>query len=105
MEFSPFLIPIFGMMIPIVAIILKHREKVEQMRIEAGSRYAMPDNDRQDGRVEMLEDRVAVLERIVTDRGLNIAAQIEALRDQRAIDDTLAARSLAQSADRPSTPR
>ncbi|KRA84139.1 hypothetical protein ASD76_09140 [Altererythrobacter sp. Root672] len=98
------MIPIFGMMIPIVAIILKHREKVERMRIDAGERYAAPDTSRQDGRMEMLEDRVAVLERIVTDKGLNIAAQIEALRDQRGIDDALAARSetraAARSADR-----
>ncbi|MBO9519717.1 MAG: hypothetical protein J7493_16780 [Porphyrobacter sp.] len=94
------MIPIVGMMIPIVAIILKHRERVERMRIEAGDRYAVPDTSKQDGRIEMLEDRVAVLERIVTDRGLNIAAQIEALRDQRGIDDALAARSEARTAAR-----
>jgi len=30
---------------------------------------------------------VQVLERIVTDRGYDIATQIEALRDQRRVDD------------------
>ncbi|MBT2135899.1 hypothetical protein KK137_16300 [Croceibacterium sp. LX-88] len=102
MDFFPFMIPIFALSIPIVAIISKHRERVERMRIEAGARYASSNTDKQDGRMEMLEDRVAVLERIVTDRGLNIAAQIEALRDQRGIDDALAAREArpaARSAD------
>ena len=32
-------------------------------------------------------DRVKVLERIVTDKGLNVAAQIEALRDTRRVDE------------------
>ena len=32
--------------------------------------------------VERLEDRVRVLERIVTDRGSSLAAEIEALRDR-----------------------
>lgn len=32
-------------------------------------------------------DRVKVLERIVTDKGLNVAAQIEALRDQPQLED------------------
>ncbi len=37
--------------------------------------------------VQQLEDRVRVLERIVTDRGYDIATQIEALRDQRRVDE------------------
>src|SRR5690606_36082309 len=41
------------------------------------------ENARQAERVEASEDRIAVLERIVTDRGYDIAHQIEALRDQR----------------------
>lgn len=32
-------------------------------------------------------DRVKVLERIVTDKGLNVAAQIEALRDQPQLEE------------------
>ena len=34
-------------------------------------------------RLEASEDRLAVLERIVTDRGYEVATQIEALRDPR----------------------
>ena len=37
-------------------------------------------------RLEASEDRIAVLERIVTDRGYEVASQIEALRDQRPVD-------------------
>jgi hypothetical protein len=37
-------------------------------------------------RLETSEDRIAVLERIVTDRGYEVATQIEALRDQRPVD-------------------
>jgi len=36
-----------------------------------------------DDRTDLLEDRVRVLERIATDRGQDIAHQIEALRDRR----------------------
>lgn len=33
--------------------------------------------------IQRLEERVRVLERIVTDKGLTLAAEIEALRDER----------------------
>ena len=42
--------------------------------------------------VQALEDRVRVLERIVTDRGYDIATQIEALRDARKVEALLDAR-------------
>ena len=37
--------------------------------------------------VRDLEERVRVLERIVTDRGYDVASQIEALRDTRRADE------------------
>ena len=37
--------------------------------------------------LKTVHDRVAVLERIVTDKGYGVAEQIEALRDQRRVDD------------------
>ena len=40
--------------------------------------------ERSDDYAEMLEERVGVLERIATDRGHDIAHQIEALRDRQA---------------------
>jgi hypothetical protein len=39
--------------------------------------------------MERLEARVRVLERIVTDRGYDVATQIEALRDQRRMEELL----------------
>ena len=40
------------------------------------------ENSRLRGQVKQLQDRIHVLERIVTDRGVETAAQIEALRDR-----------------------
>ena len=89
-----FLIPIMGIImgvsIPITAIKLKHREKIEQMRLAAAGNRDSGYTAQQDARIEELEDRVRVLERIVTDKGYDIATQIEALRDQRRVDEQLA---------------
>jgi hypothetical protein len=41
-----------------------------------------PENDRLRGQVQQLQERIKVLERIVTDRGAETAAQIEALRER-----------------------
>ena len=40
------------------------------------------ENDRLKGQVQQLQERIRVLERIVTDRGAETAEQIEALRDR-----------------------
>jgi hypothetical protein len=45
------------------------------------------ENARLRGQVEKLQDRIRVLERIVTDRGVETAAQIEALRDRDRISE------------------
>ena len=88
-----FLIPmmgiIMGVSIPITAIKLKHREKIEQMRLAAANNRDPAQDTRQDARIEELEDRVRVLERIVTDGGYDLAHKIEALRDERALDARL----------------
>ena len=93
-EFA-FLIPmmgiIMGVSIPITAIKLKHREKIEQMRLAAANNRDPAQDTRQDARIEELEDRVRVLERIVTDGGYDLAHKIEALRDERALDARLEA--------------
>lgn len=72
---------IFG--IPIVAIWTKHRKEMMEMQLKAtaekAAQYAAGTKE--------LEDRVRVLERIVTDGGYNVAAQIEALRDTRRVEE------------------
>jgi hypothetical protein len=45
------------------------------------------ENARLRGQVQQLQERIRVLERIVTDRGAETAAQIEALRDRDRISE------------------
>ncbi len=45
------------------------------------------ENERLRGQVQQLQERIKVLERIVTDRGAETAAQIEALRDRDRIEE------------------
>lgn len=82
---SPFIIPILALTIPIIAIVartvfkpwmdLQHRKmELEADRVaEKAAQYA--------AQTERLEQRVRVLERIATDRGADLANEIEALRD------------------------
>jgi hypothetical protein len=79
----PIVAIVMGISIPITAIKLKHREKIEQMRLAAGGNNDSARAAQQDAKIDLLEDRIAVLERIVTDRGYGLASEIEALRDAR----------------------
>ncbi|GGD56320.1 hypothetical protein GRI62_02870 [Erythrobacter arachoides] len=84
------LIPILGIIMIIVIVITTNRRKLEEKRLAMEDRRAAspaPDTSAEKARVADLEDRVRVLERIVTDRGYDLAAQIEALRDQRREDE------------------
>ena len=84
MEF-PMLIPILGISCGLLAIIggvfvkpwIKYKQeqlKVQtQMTAEKAAQYA--------AHTELLEQRVRVLERIVTDKGMDVSQQIEQLRD------------------------
>jgi hypothetical protein len=78
---------VFG--IPMLAIWTKHRKEVMQLQAhetaEKAAQYAASNQE--------LEDRVRVLERIVTDRGYDVATQIEALRDQQRVEELLEDRS------------
>lgn len=74
--FAPFIMVAF-----IVWIVT--RSKMEEKRLEATAEGSAEKAAQYASRVQQLEDRVQVLERIVTDRGYDIATQIEALRDTR----------------------
>jgi hypothetical protein len=93
-----FLVPVMGIImgvsIPITALKLRHREKIEQMRLAAAGNRDSGNTAQQDARIEVLEDRVRVLERIVTDGGYDLAHKIEALRDERGLDARLEAPAL-----------
>ena len=83
---DPILIPIVALMIPVLAIFggvivkpwfaLQHRklELDASMVAEKAAQYA--------AQTERLEQRVRVLERIVTDKGADLASQIDRLTDQ-----------------------
>ncbi|MEO0063224.1 MAG: hypothetical protein RLZZ08_1784 [Pseudomonadota bacterium] len=77
----------FAMVVGIVWI--KSRNKLEERRLLATAESSAEKAAQYATNVKDLEDRVRVLERIVTDRGYDVAAQIEALRDQRRVDELL----------------
>jgi cell division protein FtsB len=60
---------------------------VRSMRQMRGDPGDDAENARLRQQVGQLQQRINVLERIVTDRGVETAAQIEALRDRDAIQD------------------
>lgn len=72
-------LPILGMMLwGITDSVLKHRRKMLEVQAkltaEKAAQYA--------AQTERLEQRVRVLERIATDKGIVVADEIEALRDK-----------------------
>ncbi|HEY7808015.1 MAG TPA: hypothetical protein VIC34_12520 [Croceibacterium sp.] len=79
------LIPLAPFIIGGFAIWTKHQQKIAELQLQAtaekAAQYAASNKE--------LEDRVRVLERIVTDGGYDVATQIEALRDQRRVEDQL----------------
>ena len=87
---DPLIIPVLGIMCGIIAIIgglasKMHRDSLAHKRelgralnaetAEKAAQYA--------AHTERLEQRVRVLERIVTDKGIGLADEIEQLRDDR----------------------
>lgn len=82
------LIPIIALMIPIVAIWTKHRTRIAEMHINATAELSAEKAAQYAQHTRELEERVRVLEAIVTDKGFDTAAQIEALRrDSAALED------------------
>ncbi len=81
-------IPLFALSIPILKLWTSHRQKIAEIQAQAtaekAAQYASSNTQ--------LEDRVRVLERIVTDKGYDVASQIEALRDARKVEALLDSR-------------
>ena len=84
------LIPLAGIVmgcgIPMVAIWSKQKIKVAEMQVSATAQHTAERAAQYASQVQKLEDRVRVLERIVTDKGYDVATQIEALRDVRNVE-------------------
>lgn len=81
------MIPIIALSIPIVAIWTRHQQRIAEMQIGATAEHTAERAAQYASQIQRLEDRVQVLERIITDRGYDIATQIEALRDTRRVDE------------------
>jgi hypothetical protein len=78
--FAPFL-----MVIAIIWIV--SRSKLEAKRLSFAASEGAEKGTQYITRIKDLEDRVRVLERIVTDSGYNVSAQIEALRDTHRVEN------------------
>ena len=84
----------FEFVLALVIVLLLSRIVMAKMGVRPRSmreiRDGFPDdaeNARLKGQVQQLQERVRVLERIVTDRGADTAAQIEALRERDKISE------------------
>jgi uncharacterized protein with GYD domain len=80
------LIPIMIFAIPLLAIWTKHQQKIAETQVRSTATDTAERAAQYASQVQSLEERVRVLERIVTDGGYNVAAQIEALRDTRTVE-------------------
>jgi len=79
------LVPVIGVSIPVIALLrtplrqwLQHKDR--RLELEAG--MAAEKAAQYAAKTERLEQRVAVLERILTDRGTQLSDEIERLRDR-----------------------
>ena len=86
---NPFEFVLAVLLMVFVFTIIRHKMgiPVRSMRQMRGEPVNDAENERLKGQVQQLQDRIKVLERIVTDRGVDTASQIEALRDLDRIED------------------
>jgi len=87
---NPFEFVIVVLVLVFAFTIIKHKLGIpsRSMREMRGEPIANDsENARLKGQVQQLQDRIKVLERIVTDRGAQTAEQIEALRDRERIQE------------------
>lgn len=71
------LIPLAPFLMVCFIVWTKHQRRMAEMQMRLGADEAASGEA-----YARLEERVRVLERIVTDRGADLASQIEALRDE-----------------------
>ena len=80
----------------ILAGVYKRRLQFKERQLELQAQAATARNATPGDRNDLLEERVRVLERIATDRGQDVAIQIEALREQRSIERRSETRELEE---------
>lgn len=86
------LIPLFALSIPIIKVWTSHRQKIAEMQFRTTAEMSAEKAAQYVSHTSELEERVRVLERIVTDKGYDVASQIEALRDSRKVEALLDSR-------------
>lgn len=74
---------IIGLPVIMVTVILNRWFRLRERKLEVDATMAVEKAAQYAARSTELEERVRVLEQIVTDRGAETAAQIEALRPKR----------------------
>ena len=86
---NPFEFVLALLIIVFVFTIVRHKLgiPVRSMREMRGDTVDDRETERLRGQVQQLQERIRILERIVTDRGAETAAQIEALRDRDRISE------------------
>jgi Phage shock protein B len=81
---DPILVPIMALTIPIVAIfgamVIKPWMRMKERELEMSSQLTAEKAAQYAAQTERLEQRVQVLERIITDGGHNLSLEIEKLR-------------------------
>jgi hypothetical protein len=85
------LVPLAPFLMVVGIVWVKSHARLEEKRIAATAENSAEKAAQYASRIAEMEDRIRVLERIVTDRGYDVATQIEALRDQRRVEERLAA--------------
>jgi hypothetical protein len=83
------LIPLAPFLLGGFAIWTRHQTKMAEARVNSTAELSAEKAAQYASHTQQLEDRVRVLERIVTDKGYDVASQIEALRDTRRVEALL----------------
>ena len=76
----------FLMVLGIIWIV--SNRKIEEKRLKYTAESSAEKAAQYAGNMKALEERVQVLERIITDRGYDVATQIEALRDTKRVEES-----------------
>jgi hypothetical protein len=85
------LVPLAPFLMVVGIVWVKSQARLEEKRIAATAENSAEKAAQYASRIAEMEDRIRVLERIVTDGGYNVATQIEALRDTRKVEAQLEA--------------
>jgi hypothetical protein len=73
------LIPILALLIPIVAIVMNNWRRIQDRKLDLMAKGALDMDRAAQAKIEKMEARIAVLERIVTDKRITLSDEIDRL--------------------------